>query len=108
MLAQAKAMKLTWWTSCDGGAGRVRFQGSKKRPDEGKELNSVVANVVKTVLTTNKRKKSKASSDSGSEDKQEPINLKTLNIRGKCQIARTSRSNDTVVQKKGTEAEKLL
>ena len=61
-------MKLTFSTACGGGAGRVRFQGAKKRPDEGKELNSLVANALKAVITKNKCKKSKALSVSGSED----------------------------------------
>ena len=47
MLAQAKAMELTWSTICDGGAGRVRFQSIKKRPYKGKELNALVSNVAK-------------------------------------------------------------
>ena len=57
MLEQAKAMKSTWLTARGGGAGRVRFQGDKKRPAEGKELSALVANAVKEVLTTNKSEK---------------------------------------------------
>ena len=64
MLVQAKAMKLTWSTTCGVGAVRVRFQGAKKRLDEDEELNYLVANVVKAVPNNNKLKKSKASSDS--------------------------------------------
>ena len=50
-MAQAKVTKLTWLNARDGGAGRVRFQGSKKRPAEGDELNALVENAVKAVLT---------------------------------------------------------
>ena len=42
MLAQAKAMKSTWSTACGGGAGHVKFQGAKKLPTKGKELNALV------------------------------------------------------------------
>ena len=70
MLAQAKFMKSTWSTACCGGAGRIRFQGAKKRPVEGGELNALVANLVKAVLTTNTLKLAKASSDSVSGDEQ--------------------------------------
>ena len=35
MQEQAKAMKLNWSYARGGGAGRVRFQGTKKRPDKG-------------------------------------------------------------------------
>ena len=70
MLAQAKATKSIWSNACGGGARRVKFQGAKKRPAKGEELNALVANAVKAVINTNKRKNSKASSDSGSEDEQ--------------------------------------
>ena len=80
ILAQTKAMNLTWSTAHGGGAGRVRFQGAKKLPSKGKELNDLVTNAVKSVLTTNKSLKSKASSDSGSEDEQEQFYLQTLKI----------------------------
>ena len=70
MLAQAKSMNSTWSTACNGGAGRVRFQGAKKRPAKGETLNSLVENVVKSVLKPNKRKRAKASSESRSEDEQ--------------------------------------
>ena len=49
-MAQAKAMNSTWLTACGGGAGRVSFQGAKKRPAEGKKLNSLVAKSVKSFL----------------------------------------------------------
>ena len=83
MLAQAKSMKSTCLTAHSGGAGRVRFQGAKKPLAKGKKLNNHVANAVKAVITTNKHKKYKASSDSGSEDKQEHFNFETLKIGGK-------------------------
>ena len=57
MLAQAKSMRSTWLVSRSGGARRVMFQGAKKRPTEGKELNDLVANTVKAVLTTRTHKK---------------------------------------------------
>ena len=73
-------MKSTWLTARSGGAGRVRFQGAKKRPDKGKELNALVYNVVKGVLKYNKFLKAKVSSDSGSEDKKEYFNFETLKL----------------------------
>ena len=106
IMAQTKVMKSTWSTACGRGAGRVRFQGAKKRPAEGKELNGLVSNSVKEVLKSNKRLKSKASSDSGSEDEQDKFNFKTLNNGEEWQTARTPRSNDTEVPETGTEAEK--
>ena len=101
-------MKLTFSTACGGGAGRVRFQGAKKRPAEGEELNALVANTEKEVLNTNKRKKAKASSDSGSEDEQENFNLETFKIGEEWPKACTLRINDTEIPEEGTEAEKEL
>ena len=59
-----------------------KVPGAKKRPSEGKELNYLVANAVKAVLTAKKHDKAKASSASGSEDDQEHFNFKTLKIGG--------------------------
>ena len=73
-------MNLDWSTACGGGAGRERFQGAKKRPSEGEELNALADNAVKEVLNTNKRKNSKESSEPGSEDKHEHFNFKTIKI----------------------------
>ena len=87
-------MKSTWLTALGGGAGRVRFQVAKKHPAEGKELNDLVANVVKSVLTTNTCKEDKDSSDYGSEEKQEHFNFEKLKIGGERQTARTLWSND--------------
>ena len=80
MLAHAKPMWSTRLTACGGGTGRVRFQGAKKRPAKGKELNYLFANAVKAVLVTNQRKKAKTLSDSGSEDDQEQFNFECLKI----------------------------
>ena len=66
ILAQAKAMKSTWSTSCGGVAGRVRFQGAKKRPPEGEERDDIVANKLKSVLNTNKCLTANASIESRS------------------------------------------
>ena len=98
-------MKSTWSTNNGGGAGRVRFQGAKKRPAEGKYLNALVANKVKEVLKTNKRNKAKASSDSGSEDEQEHFNFETPNIEKEWQTACTPKSNDAEIPEEGMEAE---
>ena len=46
ILAQEKAIKLTWSTARRGGAGRVRSQGAKKRLYKGEELNALVSNAV--------------------------------------------------------------
>ena len=80
MMEQSKAMKLTWLTACWGGAGCIRFQGAKKHPAKGEDLNALVSNSVKLVPITNKRLKAKASSDSRSEDKQYHFNFETLKI----------------------------
>ena len=81
IMEQAKAMNSTCSTACGGGAGRVRFQGAKKFPDKGEDLNALVYNKLKEVLKTNKHLKAKASSDSVSEDEHENFNFETLNIR---------------------------
>ena len=67
ILAQTKAMNLTWLTARVDGKGRVRLQGAKKLPAKGEDMNALVANTVQSVLTTNKLKKDKASSESVSE-----------------------------------------
>ena len=51
MLEQAKSMNLTWSDARGRGAGRVGFQGARKRPAEGEELNYLVDNAVKEILT---------------------------------------------------------
>ena len=75
ILEKSKAMKQTWLTARGGGAGRVRDPGAKKRPAKDEELNSLVTNVVKEVLITDKNFKAKASSDSVSEYQQEHFNF---------------------------------
>ena len=50
MLAQVKYMKLICSNACGGSAGHVTFQGAKKRPAEGEELNALVVNGIKEVL----------------------------------------------------------
>ena len=101
-------MKLTWSTACGGCTGRVRFQGDKKRPVEGEDLNALVANNVKSVLNTNTLKNSKASSNSESEDKQENFNLETIEIEEESPISCTSRVNDAETPEEGTDTEKEL
>ena len=53
-------MKSTWLAVCGGRAGRVRFQGTNKRPAKGEELNDLVTRSVKEILKPNKRVKSNA------------------------------------------------
>ena len=60
ILAQAKAMNLTWSTARIDGKGRVRLQSAKKLRAKGEDMNDLVANTVQSVLTTNKLKKDKA------------------------------------------------
>ena len=43
-------MKSIWFTVHSVGSGRMQFNCAKKRLAEVKELNSLVANVVKEVL----------------------------------------------------------
>ena len=107
-MAQAKAMNSTWLTACGGGAVRVKFQGAKKRLDEGKDINALVANALKSVLKINKRKKSKASSESVSEHEQDHLNFRTLKIGEELPTARMPRSNDAEMTEEGTEVEKEL
>ena len=78
--AQTKAMKSTWSTARGGGVVCVRFQGTKKRLAEGKELNDLVTNTVKEILKTNKCLKAKDENDSGSEEEQENFNFEDLKI----------------------------
>ena len=101
-------MNSTWLNACGGGAGRLRSQGVKKRPDEGEDLNALVANTAKAVLTTNKRKKAKALSESGLEDDQEHFNFETLKIGSEWQTARMPQSNDAEILEEGTKAEEEL
>ena len=77
MLAQSKSMNSAWSSArgAGGGAGCIMFQGAKKSPAEGKELDALVANAVKYILTTKTCKNAKTSSDSGSEDEQEHFNF---------------------------------
>ena len=74
--AQSKAMKQTQFTSRGGGADHVRFQGTKKRPEEVQELNALVANAVSELLIHNKCVKAAAAHNSGSEDETENFNFK--------------------------------
>ena len=73
-------MKLTWSPACGGGSVRVRFQGDKKLPSKGEELNTLVINAVKEILKYNKCVKAKDEHDSGSEEEQENFNFEDLNI----------------------------
>ena len=43
-------MKLTWLNACGDGAGHMQFQGTKKGPAKGEELNGLMENVVKDFL----------------------------------------------------------
>ena len=63
-------------TSRGGGADHVRFQGTKKRPEEVQELNALVANAVSELLIHNKCVKAAAAHNSGSEDETENFNFK--------------------------------
>ena len=69
MLAQSKGMKSTWSTARGSGAGCVKFQGDKKRPAKGNDLNALVVNTVKLVLKLNKHKRDRSPFESGSEEK---------------------------------------
>ena len=75
MQAQAKYMNSTWLTNCGGRSGRVWFQGAKKLPVKGEELNSLVSKVVKEVIKSNNHTKSTAVHDSGSEEELENFNF---------------------------------
>ena len=50
MQAQAKSVKSNLSTACGGRSGHVRFASAKKRPDEGEDLNDIVARAVEQVL----------------------------------------------------------
>ena len=92
-MEQSKTMKSTCSNTRSGCAGRVRFQVAKTRPAEGEELYALVSNAVKEVLKSNKHLKSKASSDSGSEDEQENSNFDNLNSGKECRETFLPRSN---------------
>ena len=77
---QNKSVKLTWLTTCGGGAGFVRFQGTNKSPAEGEDLNSLVVNAVEEILKSNKLLKAKDKHDSISEEEQENFNFEYLKI----------------------------
>ena len=83
-----------------------RRRPCKKHPDEGKDMNIIVATAVKEVLKTNKNLKTKASSESSSEDEQEHFKFETLKIGEEWQTSCTLRINKAEVTEIGTEAEK--
>ena len=68
MKAQSKSMKKNLSTSRGSKVGRLQFQGAKKRPAKGQELNTLVSNAISEVLKQNKRAKSAAMHGSGLED----------------------------------------
>ena len=80
MQSQDKAMNLTWLAPRGGGSGCKRFQGTKKRPDIGKYLNSIVTSTVKEPPKQNKCLKAKAENEFGSEEEQENFNFEHLKI----------------------------
>ena len=105
ILEQTKAMKFTWSTARGGSAGHIRFQGAKKRPAEGKDLNAILYNAVIEVIKSNRHLNYKAPSNSGSEDKQEHFNFETLKIGEEWGTVWTPHINDVDVPETGTEAE---
>ena len=76
MQAQSKAMQLTWLDSRGVGAGCLWFQGAKKRPAKGQDLNYLVASEVSEVLKNNKRAKTTAKHDSVLEEEPENFDFK--------------------------------
>ena len=73
-------MKLNWLTACGCGAGCVRFQGTKKLTAEGKELNALVANAVKSVLNKNTRKRPRSQVTSAQKKSRNNSTLKTSRL----------------------------
>ena len=73
--AQAKAMNLTWSTSCGGGAGCVWFQGAKKGLTKGQYLNALVAIAISEATKQNKHEKATDTHDSVLEDDPENFNF---------------------------------
>ena len=69
-------------------------------------MNIIVATAVKEVLKTNKNLKTKASSESSSEDEQEHFKFETLKIGEELFKARTPRSDAAEVPETVTKAEK--
>ena len=59
-------MKSSWLAAHGGRAGRVKSQGTNKRPAKDEELNDLVTRSVKEILKPNKSVKSKAENDFGS------------------------------------------
>ena len=50
VLEQSKSMKSNSSTARGGSTGRVKFQGTRKRPAKGEELNTLVSDAVKEVF----------------------------------------------------------
>ena len=83
MQAHEKYTKSTWSTNCSNGAGRVRFQGTKKCLAEGQYMNALVGNAVEHVIKQNKRAKAMAENDSRLEEAPENFNFEKISIREK-------------------------
>ena len=58
MHAQAKYMKANW-LSIYGGEGRVKFMIAKKRLDNVKDLNTLIASGMENVIKINNKYRSK-------------------------------------------------
>ena len=56
----------------------MRFQGTKKLPTEGQDLNALVANTVKEVIKQKKCAEATAEHDYGMEKEPEKFNSKSL------------------------------
>ena len=95
-------------TARGGGAGSVRFQGTKKRPAEGEYLNTLVTNAVKGNLKYNIYIKYKAEHGSSSEEYQENFNFEDLNIGEEWYNAHRNQENEAEVPGKTTDAEQQL
>ena len=106
--AQANGTKSTWSSACDGGSGRIRLQGAKKRQAECEDLNYLVTNAVKEILKANKHLNAKAANDSISEEEQENFNFEDLKIGEEWYNGRKKQSNDAEVPETGMEAKKEL
>ena len=68
-------------TSHGGRESCMRFQGAKKCPTKGQDLNDLVNNAVSEVLKKNKRTKAKDTHNYGLEDDPDNFTLENLNIR---------------------------
>ena len=82
ILAQSKAMKSTWSTARDGGAGRVRFQGLRSARPMAKSQMILLPTRSKHFWNQINRREPRTQVIQKPEDEKEHYNFETLKIGG--------------------------